>query len=355
MLLSSASFDLTDANRPIRLRLSTARGVRDDLLLVKHVSGIESMCGGIEYSLLCVSTRAGLALKQFIANPVELQFVTDSGGLRSVCGIVAAAAEGQGDGGLVTYQLVVRDAFSLLDKTSNTRVFRNASEVDITDILLKEFRQANPVAARAFAYDLGSLKSYPRREFTMQYNESTGAFLRRLWKRRGISWFIQPGASSERGSDETPLHTLVLFDDAMTLKENAGGAVRFHRDDATEQRDVITAWHAVRTLTPGRIGRQSWDYMANGPTSTQESGMNDQSELGNRFAEATTGEHLEGICSRAVQVGDKKFALIQMSHEFTLVPWRPVLERQVGREVSGIVRDSGTISWTIGRSRGLSR
>jgi type IV secretory pathway VirD2 relaxase len=78
-------------------------------------------------------------------------------------------------------------------------------------------------------------------------------------------------------------------------------------------------------------------------------------ELGSRFAEATTGERIEGICSRAVQVGDKKFALIQMSHEFTLVPWRPVLERQVGREVSGIVRDSGTISWTIGRSRGLSR
>ncbi|MFS2018359.1 type VI secretion system Vgr family protein [Massilia sp. CT11-108] len=284
MLLPSASFDLTDANRPIRLRMSTARGVRDDQLLVKHVSGIESMCGGIEYSLLCVSTQAGLALKQFIANPVELQFVTDSGGLRSVCGIVAAASEGQSDGGLATYQLIVRDAFALLDKTSGTRVFRNASEVDITDILLKEFRQANPVAARAFAYDLGSLKSYPQREFTMQYNESTGAFLRRLWKRRGISWFIQPGAASERGSDETPLHTLVLFDDAMALKKNAGGEVRFHRDDATEVRDVITAWHAVRTLTPGKISRQSWDYATSGAATTQENGMNDQGELGNHFA-----------------------------------------------------------------------
>lgn len=284
MPLSSVSSTLTDANRPIRLRIFTARGVRDDLLLVKHVSGIESMCGGIDYSLLCVSTSAGLALKQFIANPVELQFVTDTGGLRSVCGIVAAATEGQGDGGLATYQLVVRDALALLDKTSNTRVFRNANEIDITNILLKEFRQANPVAARAFTYDLVNLKSYPAREFTMQYNESTGAFLRRLWKRRGISWFIQPGTATERGNDETPLHTLVLFDDAMSLKENAGGEVRYHRDDATEKRDVITAWHAVRTLTPGKIGRQSWDYLVNGPTSTQENGMNDQGDLGNSFA-----------------------------------------------------------------------
>lgn len=284
MLLSRASFGLTDANRPIRLRMSTQGGVRDDQLLVKHVSGAESICGGIDYSLLCVSTQAGLELKQFIANPVELQFVTDSGGLRSVCGIVAAASEGQGDGGLASYQLIVRDAFALLDKTSGTRVFRNASEVDITATVLKEFRQANPVAARAFAYDLEHLKAYPQREFTMQYNESTGAFLRRLWKRRGISWFIQPGTASERGTDETPLHTLVLFDDAMSLKKNAGGEVRYHRDDATEVRDVITAWHALRTLTPGKVSRQSWNYAASGAMTTQESGVNDQGQLGNYFA-----------------------------------------------------------------------
>jgi type VI secretion system secreted protein VgrG len=184
---------LTEANRPIRLRLSTEKGVVDDLLLVKQVSGIETICGGIEYSLLCVSTHAGMQLKQFIANPVEIQFVTDMGDLRSVCGIVGAAVEGHADGGLATYQLIACDAFSLFEKTCNTRIFRNASEVDITNIMLREWREANPVAARAFNFDIGHLKSYPPREFTMQYNESNAAFLRRLWKRRGIAWFIQPG------------------------------------------------------------------------------------------------------------------------------------------------------------------
>lgn len=42
-----------------------------------------------------------------------------------------------------------------------------------------------------------------------------------------------------------------------------------------------------------------------------------------------------------------------MTREFTLVPWRPVLERAVGRSVTGIVRDGG-IDWQLGRSRGLS-
>lgn len=174
-----------------------------------------------------------MPLKQFLANPVEVQFVTDTGGMRSVCGIVSAVAEGNADGGLATYHLIVRDAFSLLEHTCNTRVFRSMSEVDITNVILREWRESNPVAARAFHFDIGHLKDYPAREFTMQHNESNAAFLRRRWKRRGIAWFIAPGTASERGSDLTPSHTLVLFDDPMSLKANVAGTVRFHRDAAT--------------------------------------------------------------------------------------------------------------------------
>ena len=48
--------------------------------------------------------------------------------------------------------------------------------------------------------------------------------------------------------------------------------------------------------------------------------------------------------------GDAKHAVIERSRDFTLVPWRPVLERAVGKPVSGIMRASG-ISWTIGRGQ----
>ncbi|WP_295559903.1 DUF3363 domain-containing protein [uncultured Sphingomonas sp.] len=54
-----------------------------------------------------------------------------------------------------------------------------------------------------------------------------------------------------------------------------------------------------------------------------------------------------------MSVGDGKFTLIQKAREFTLVPWRPTLEKQVGKEVAGMMRSTGSISWTIGRSRGL--
>ncbi|WP_369818207.1 DUF3363 domain-containing protein [Novosphingobium sp. ST904] len=46
-----------------------------------------------------------------------------------------------------------------------------------------------------------------------------------------------------------------------------------------------------------------------------------------------------------------KHALIERSRDFTLVPWRPSLEKQVGKTVSGLMRTDG-INWTIGRGRG---
>jgi type VI secretion system secreted protein VgrG len=273
---------LTDAHRPIRLRFGPQAGIADDLMLIQHVTGSETMFGGLEYVLLCVSTRAGLQLKHLIAHPVDIQFVTDTGTLRSVCGIVAEVSEGQSDGGLATYQLVVRDALSLLEMTCNTRIFRDASEIDITRTVLQEWRTTNAVVSACFDFDLSNLKSYPKRSSTMQSNESTATFLRRLWKRRGIASYIQPGGTTTG----TPAHTLVLFDNPIRLNQNAAGDIRFHRDDGTEASDTITAWHAVRALSAGSISRSSWDFVSGRAMQGNRPSMIDQGSVGGRFAAA---------------------------------------------------------------------
>ncbi len=273
---------LSNANRPLRLRLSGERGVLDDLLLVQRVQGRTTICGGFEYRLFCVATKAGLPLKTFNAMAAELQIVTDRGELHSVCGIVAHATEGGSDGGLATYQLVVRDALALMEARTNTRVFRNASEIDITHVLLRECLQNNPVLAGAFDFRVLAKASYPRREFTMQYNESDAAFLRRLWKRRGLAWFFEAG--ERMGSDKVRGHRLVLFDDSRSLAPASAGTVRYHRDDATEARDSITAWHALRSLGCGTVTRHSWDYKQASAFAIAVPGRHDQGALGNRFA-----------------------------------------------------------------------
>jgi len=76
------------------------------------------------------------------------------------------------------------------------------------------------------------------------------------------------------------------------------------------------------------------------------------SELGLAYAETRHGEPVEGTLRRAVELASGKYAVIEKSREFTLVPWRPVLDRHIGKEVSGMMRGD-SISWTIGRQRGL--
>ncbi|HEX4693614.1 relaxase/mobilization nuclease RlxS [Sphingomonas sp.] len=75
-------------------------------------------------------------------------------------------------------------------------------------------------------------------------------------------------------------------------------------------------------------------------------------ELGLPFVEASPpGARIDGVLKRPVDLISGRFALIEKSREFTLVPWRPVLDRQLGKPVSGIVRGDG-VNWSVGRGRG---
>jgi len=70
------------------------------------------------------------------------------------------------------------------------------------------------------------------------------------------------------------------------------------------------------------------------------------------FRAAADSETVTGKFTGTVHLSSGKFAIVEKSHEFTLVPWRSVIDRQLGREVSGIVQ-GGSASWQLGRPRGL--
>lgn len=73
-------------------------------------------------------------------------------------------------------------------------------------------------------------------------------------------------------------------------------------------------------------------------------------ELGLKYVQAKSGGGIDGIYRRRIELASGRFALIEKSREFTLVPWRPVLERSLGKQVSGVARGD-TISWSLGRKR----
>jgi hypothetical protein len=75
-------------------------------------------------------------------------------------------------------------------------------------------------------------------------------------------------------------------------------------------------------------------------------------EFGLPAREAEAGERVSGILRRRLDLASGRFALLQGAGELILVPWRPELERQIGRELSGRIGPAG-LSWSRGRSRGI--
>ena len=79
--------------------------------------------------------------------------------------------------------------------------------------------------------------------------------------------------------------------------------------------------------------------------------------LAKAYVSSSGASHIEGVFSKTIERPSGKFAVIERSREFTLVPWRPVMERRRGQSIIGRASRGGGISWDVRdrqRDRGLS-
>jgi type IV secretory pathway VirD2 relaxase len=65
------------------------------------------------------------------------------------------------------------------------------------------------------------------------------------------------------------------------------------------------------------------------------------------------GDHVGGVFRERVTLASGRFAMIDDGLGFQLVPWRPALDQQLGRHVTGTMAPGGGVDWSFGRSRGL--
>jgi type IV secretory pathway VirD2 relaxase len=66
------------------------------------------------------------------------------------------------------------------------------------------------------------------------------------------------------------------------------------------------------------------------------------------------GDRFEGRFEKAIDLGQGRFAVVGNAKEFTLVPWRPEMERHRGRDMA-FKRTAAGVSWTIGIEWGMER
>lgn len=75
-------------------------------------------------------------------------------------------------------------------------------------------------------------------------------------------------------------------------------------------------------------------------------------ERGLSFRPIEEGQTVRGRLLGSAQLASGRFAMIDDGFGFSLVPWRPVIENEIGREVAGIMR-GGDVSWQLGRQLGI--
>jgi type IV secretory pathway VirD2 relaxase len=72
---------------------------------------------------------------------------------------------------------------------------------------------------------------------------------------------------------------------------------------------------------------------------------------GRTFQAIHEGQTVRGKLVGSAQLASGRFAMIDDGLGFSLVPWRPVIEKELGRQVMGVMH-GGDISWQLGRAIG---
>ena len=249
-------------NRPLRLIFSNQS--LNQSLIIQYIEGVEQVNGDFRYIVRCVSGEAGLELKNMISTAVSIHIVTDKGELHRIHGLIFDAMEGQSDGGLSIYQLTIVSALSFMDKRIKTKVFHNLNLIEITQKIFKEYNDAVPSFGLNVKLNLDKINfgttviNYEKRAQVFQHGESDTAFLKRLWKKHGINWFIREDRSQE---DENNLaHEIVLINNNQGFSMNKSAKVKYHRIDGTEEADSINLIAPFRQFTAGEVRRKSHDY-----------------------------------------------------------------------------------------------
>lgn len=104
-----------------------------------------------------------------------------------------------------------------------------------------------------------------------------------------------------------------------------------------EGQRVVFARDLLDTLRQGEL-------TAAGSRITAETGLEHRPSL--------PGDHVSGTYRQRLTLASGRFAMLNDGLGFQLVPWKPSLEQQLGRHVSGVATPGG-IDWSFGRKKGL--
>ena len=161
---------------------------------MKSMTGREELGRPFEYELELVSTDTHLDLAELLGKPMTVRLELAPLRYRYWNGIVTDVGFAGSHGRRALYRVTLHPKLSLLERTSNCRIFQNQSVPTIVKAVFGE---------HGFGVKESLIGQYAQREFVVQYEETDFHFISRLLEHEGIYYFFRHDAEQ---------HEIVLAD-----------------------------------------------------------------------------------------------------------------------------------------------
>ncbi len=227
-----ASVSFTQSGRPFTV--TTPLGA--DKLLLERFTGEEAVSAPFHFTLDMVSKQNNIAADSLVRQPISINMELSDGGSRVIHGRVSRFVQLGSADGLTSYRADMVSWNWFLSLSSDCRIFQHLSAVEI----IKKIFDENGFTD----YKVSCVKSYPKREYCVQYRESHLDFVSRLMEEEGIFYFFEHSGSK---------HTLVLADAASAVKASVTAKAKMAsagKDKATDD-----ALDRVELETSARTGK----------------------------------------------------------------------------------------------------
>src|SRR6266566_1865199 len=232
----------SQANRPMRVK--TVLG--DDVLLLQSFTGQEGVSTPFSYTLDLRSENASIDPARVLKSAACITLRLADAGERPIHGLISRFTQLERADELITYRAQMVPWLWFLALSSECRIFQNLSVLEIVEQVFK---------AQGYSdFEIKCTKSYPKREFCVQYRETGLNFVSRLLEEEGIFYFF------EHAKDK---HVMVLADVTSAVKACPGQAAArwVPQSGEWQEEDVVLGFQREHAVHTGKVTLRDYDYL----------------------------------------------------------------------------------------------
>ncbi len=196
-----------------------------DALIPVFFRGEESLSRPFAFTIEAVSNQTAIDPGSLLGKSVSLTLNRAAGDPRIFNGLVTSFAAGpMARSGYRRYTLYLSPWLTLLDRTSDCRIYQNKSVKDIATSLFSD--------AGFTDYQFKLQGTYNPREFCVQYEETDFAFMSRLFEEEGIFYYFTHASGT---------HTMVIADQTAAYAACADSSA-VYRAGGQPQAEALHEW-----------------------------------------------------------------------------------------------------------------